>query len=213
MEVVRLDLLKHAEKLLMRLSRSRRFDGLWLGVIGDKDDDPLLDRVQEALILIKQYDEPRYRRLLRDLDRIWIHVLAGAQGSFSAAFRRCDLDYRFVATSPAEAIASTIVHEAAHAHPLLSKLGYAENVRHRIEQICMRQELAFASRIPDGSNVREQVESSLMLPPTCWSSAALEKHRSAGELAAARYVGLPDWLTHALLALRATRSRLRRIVT
>src|SRR4051794_10306861 len=199
------------ESLLMRLSRSRRVDGIWLGVGGDKEH--LLGRVEEALGLIKQYDSSRYRRLLRDVERIWITVLPGPRGSFRPDLNRCDLDCRFVAEASAETIASTIVHEATHAHPCLRKFGYPEHLRHRIEHICMRQELAFADRLPNGGTIREEVGRSLSRPPSDWSSEVLGKWYLAGELAAVRHLGVPEWLVQSLLRMRSMRERVRRMMT
>ena len=198
------------ENLFMRLSPSRRVDGLWLGVMGDKDDAHVLRRVEDALKLIKQYDAVRYRRLLRDMDRIWVHVLTGPRGSFNSTLRRCDLDYRFVSKAPAKAIASTIVHEATHARPCVLRFGYPEELRYRIERICMRQQLAFADRLPNGDATRETVERNLTRPPSDWSSENLRKWHLAGERAAARHVGIPDWLTTILLTLRGVVRRLQR---
>jgi hypothetical protein len=190
------------ESLFMRLSPSRLVDGLWLGVNGDQDDEHILSRVEEALNLIKVYDTVRYRRLLRDLERIWVYVLTGPRGSFNFTFRRCDLDYRFVAEASAEAIASIIVHEATHAHRCLIKFGYPEERRFRIEQICMRQQLAFADRLPNGGAIRKEIEWNLTRPSSDWSSDALRNLHLAGELVAARQVGIPDWLVRILLSAR-----------
>jgi len=199
------------ESLLMRLSRSRRVDGIWLGVGGDKEH--LLGRVEEALGLIKQYDSSRYRRLLRDVERIWITVLPGPRGSFRPDLNRCDLDCRFVAEASAETIASTIVHEATHARPCLRKFGYPEHLRHRIERICMRQQLAFADRLPNGGTIREEVGRSLSRPPSDWSSEGLGKLHLAGALEAMRHLGVPDWLVRVLLRIRTVRERVQRMMT
>jgi hypothetical protein len=208
-----MNLYMRIESLFMHLSRSRRVDGMWLGVNGDKDDEHLLGCVEAALGVIKQHDSPRYRRLLRDVKRIWITVLPGPRGSFSSAFDRCDLDCRFVAESPPETIASTIVHEATHAHPCLRKFGYPEHLRHRIEGICMRQQLAFADRLPNGRKIREEVGRNLSRSQSDWSSEALEKSYLAGRLAAARHLGVPEWLLQSLLKLRTMRERVRRMIT
>jgi hypothetical protein len=143
------------EKLGMLISRNRRVDGLWVGVLGDKKDDYLLRRVEYALKLIEQYDPTRYRRILRDVDRIWISPLIGALGQFSDTLKTCGLDYKFVSSSSPDLIASIIVHEATHAHPYLRKLGYPENLRYRIERICIKQQLAFARRYPNGKEAVE----------------------------------------------------------
>lgn len=103
-----------------------------------------MDRVEEALALIKRYDRLQYDRLSRDLKRVWVHVLHGIRGE---AFVTCELDARSVqpeTTSP-ELIASTIVHEATHSRLLRCGIGYEEAVRARVEAVCLRRELAFAA--------------------------------------------------------------------
>jgi hypothetical protein len=110
-----------ADKLGLYMSESRRIDGLWVGSI--RGDLRALDRVEEALRLIKTHDPIRYARLLRDLDRVWVTVLPTSLGSFTSALKACELDERFVLaeTSKPEKIAATIVHEATH-HALGDRL-------------------------------------------------------------------------------------------
>jgi len=200
------------ERLVMRISYHRHFEDLWIGVLGGKSDDHLLRRLEAALVLIRQHDPVRYKRICRDIDRIWICPLPGPLGSFQPALRRCNLEFRFVGSSSPEVIASTIVHEATHAHPCLRKIGYPEALRYRIEQICMRQELAFASRLPDGGEAREQVERNLTRPPSSWSDAALGTWYLSEELAMARHFGVPDWIIKSSRAIRNARQRLRRVI-
>ena len=102
------------DRLLLRLSDNRRVDGLWIGFGGEKQPEPALGRVEEALRLIKIYDRVRYDRLIRDLERVWVRPLPGAVGAFSYSLGACLLDQRFVLaeTSLPEMIAATIVHEA-----------------------------------------------------------------------------------------------------
>jgi hypothetical protein len=198
------------ERAFMRLSHSRRIDGTWVGVYGDRSDRHLLCRVEEALMLIKQHDAVRYRRVHRDIDGIWVHPLPTSRGQFISALNRCDLDRRFVAISSPTSIAATIVHEAAHAHPCLRKIGYPEALRYRIEQICMRQELAFARRLPDGTEIRVKVEKGLGLEPSFWSEETRRRLRRDGELAMAREAGMPDWLTKLCQFIARLRERLHR---
>jgi hypothetical protein len=108
--------------LELQFSPNRRIDGLWIGVGGGgkgqdkRQDQHVLDRVEEALSLIRTYDRPRYDRLSRDLKRIWVRVLIYGLGTYNEALAACELDARFVldeTTSP-ELIAATIVHEATH---------------------------------------------------------------------------------------------------
>jgi hypothetical protein len=198
------------ERVFMRLSRNRRVDGMWVGVLGDRKDDVLLARVEQALMLIKRYDPGGYRRLQRDIGRIWIAPLLAARGQFHFSSRRCDLDYRFVTSSEAEMIASTIVHEATHAHPCLRKLGYQEAQRYRIERICMRRQLAFAARLPDSTKIREHLERNLALAPAFWNTESLDRMQVESGIASLRALKVPESLIRLLLTMRGAIGRFRR---
>jgi hypothetical protein len=198
------------ERLLMRIGHSRRVDGLWIGVNGDKSDDDALARVEQALCLIKRYDPIRYNRIHRYLDAIWVCHLPGLYGQFRKVYKRCDIDMRSVRRSTSERIAAVIIHESTHAHPSMIKIGYAEHLRHRAEALCMRQELAFARKLPNGQELREGVELRLASEPSTWSNDALRRLRLDGEFAMARAAGIPDWVTKSIIAARDAGWRLRR---
>jgi hypothetical protein len=169
----------------------------------------VLRRVEEALCLIKTYDRLRYDRLIRDLERVWVRVIPDSVGCFNESLDACELDTRFVLaeTSFLEVIASTIVHEATHARLMRCGIGYDEELRGRVEAVCLRSELAFAAKLPNGDQVRDRVERTLELCTTNghWSNAAFEKRYIEGASEAARHLGIPDWLLRTVLALRALR--------
>src|SRR6266545_345193 len=122
------------DRVLLRLAATRVIDGLTLAV-SEGDDDRVLQRLEEALLLIKTCDRRRYDRLRRDLTYIWVRTLPGPWGRFNAAMRACQLDPRFVlgkAITVPE-IAATIVHEATHARIDRRGVPYAERLRARIE--------------------------------------------------------------------------------
>lgn len=170
------------EGIVIALSHHRRVNGLWIGVSGAKQDFHLLDRVEEAIALVCERDRIAYRRIYKNLDRIWVLPLAGARGSFSASAGACKLDSQYVGTNPPELIASTIIHEATHAHPCLRKFGNSDAIRRRVEGVCIRRQLAFAQRLSDGTRVREQAERLLQLPSAFWS----EESRHKAQVEAAR---------------------------
>jgi len=195
------------EKFLVSLARNRQFDNLWLGVVGGSNDENLLDRVKEALNLIKQYDFIIYERLLRDIERILVTSLFEANGSFNFRLKMCNLDFQFVSASSPDAIASTIVHEATHARLFARGFGYPEELRYRIERICMRQQLRFARRLPEGNKISEEVERGLATAPSFWSDPAIKKRRLDGGLDALRSLGVPDRLIRFFLVIRTMRER------
>lgn len=176
--------------------------GLWLGILGTSRDDATLRRVEAALRLIERHDPSRYRRLRRDLTRIWICPLIGAHGAYSFATRICKLDVTSAQSATPEELASTIVHEATHAHPCLRKFGYTEAVRYRIEMLCLRQELAFARLLPGSEAMQTELHRRLQAPAMIWSDALREELQPALATDAARSYGLPEWVIKPLLHLR-----------
>jgi len=124
--------------LALKLSSSKRIDGLWIGtLLAEGEPDPALRRVEEALCLIKEYDRLRYDRLIRDLERVWVRPLPGLNGRFRHSLRICELDPTFILaeTSLPEMIGSVIVHEAAHARLRGRGIGYEEKLRGRVEAV------------------------------------------------------------------------------
>ena len=194
----------------MRLSYNRVVGGVWVGLLGGKSDDALIGKIAEALKLIQQYDPVRYRRLLRDVERIWITPLIGAQGQFSFFFKRCSLDYRFAQSAAVETIASTIVHEATHGHPWLRKMGYPEALRPRIEKICFQQQLIFLRKLPAAASAMDGVERNLSREPSFWSDKTFSERRPNDELEASRAYGVPDWIAKSLQAIRRMRRSFHR---
>ncbi len=198
------------ERLLLRFSKGRIVDGLWIGTPESNPDD-ILHRVAQALLLIKTYDPCRYDRLRRDLVRIWVRLLSGEMGCFNRRLRACELDPRFVLQSsvtPSE-IAAVITHEAAHARLDQCGIHYTEDKRHRIEYVCHRQEIAFAKRLPDATAVRQRAERLLSMPPEFWDDTTWDESIEEN-IKALRYLGVPEWL---LSVFRTGRVLIRKVRT
>ena len=76
-------------------------------------------------------------------------------------------------SSRPELIASVIVHEATHARLMRCGIGYEEELRARVEKVCLRRELAFAAKLPNGEQIRAQTDPELgYLPPSYWTNEA-----------------------------------------
>jgi hypothetical protein len=176
----------------------------------DKKEYHLLDKAEDALKLIRQYDPVRYALILRDVERIWISIRLSGGGEFSPISRICHLDKRYIEKASTQAIASLIVHEATHGYPCLLKMGYSEELRYRIERICIRQELVFARRLPDNKSLCENLERSLKRDASFWSNSEYAKRRPGQELAALKAAGIPGWLITSTVKLRESRWRLFR---
>jgi hypothetical protein len=200
---------------MLRLFTSRRIDGLWIGYIVDG----VFERVAEAVLLIKTLDPRRYARVLRDVDRVLVTVLqSGFVAQYNSALGACELDERFVlaeSTLP-EVIAGMIVHEATHARLRRCGFVYSEDRRERIEGVCLRQEMAFLSRTPNGEARRERIERGLKSLPSLTNDAFVQR-RETGEQDAFHYLGAPNWFIGGLPAIRRSlraiarlRDRLRR---
>lgn len=182
--------------VLLRLSKSISVDGLWIGAFCDEDQGEVIQRVKSALDLIKAHDAKRYKQAIASFDRIWVSYLFGAVGQYAPELRRCRLDPGFVLSSSVETIASTIVHEATHARLINVGIPYAYENRHRVEKACIRQELAFAQRVPGAEELRRRINEKLLLDPDVWSKeASSARFREAFVESDG---GLPKWLRRGL---------------
>jgi hypothetical protein len=198
------------DRLMLRFSVSATVDGLWIGALeGKKEGEPLLRRVSEALQLIKTYDPLRYKRVLRELERIWVCVLLGNVACYVASRKGCDIDPRFVLSYSPEQLASVIVHEATHGVLHRRHIGYSEALRERVEKVCVRQELAFARKLPNGEAALEAAESALALPPETWSDLSFRNRHREGALTTAPYLGIPLWFMRAVLRIGERRAARR----
>ena len=197
--------------LELRWCTNKRIDGLWIGT-GEREPERVLRRVQAALGLIKAYDRLRYDRLIRDVARVWVRVVPHGLGTFNEPIKACELDTRFVLaeTSSAEAIASTIVHEATHARLLGCGIGYEDEIPARVETVCFRRELAFAAKLPNGEQVLQSVERTLQSSstPGFWTDTTFNERVDEGRVEALRHLGAPDWLVRTALAVRTLRQRI-----
>ena len=199
------------ERLGLRLSYSQRIDGIWVGILGGKDV-ALMGKVEAALELVRVNDPLRYRRITRDLERIWVCGLIGARGQYDAAVRMCRLDVKYVETSPPESVASTIVHEATHGYPCMRKIGYPEALRYRIEQICFRQQILFAEKLPGAAAEVAGVKRNMARGEAFWTNEAFRDRRQAQEEEAAKIYGLPQWVLASARRIAKVRWRVTKLL-
>ncbi|HEV2897493.1 MAG TPA: hypothetical protein VGX71_06605 [Pseudaminobacter sp.] len=179
----------------LKIIGSETVDGLL--VVGSDEKRP---RVVEALGLIRKHDAVRYGRLIQDFERILIGVLSGARASFVPATRTCQLEERFVLDEKTtlELIATVIVHEATHGRLHRCGIGYGEDIRARVEEICLKREIAFATKLPVGLQARNQAERTMEAMPDL-SNAAIATRNQEGGKDALRYLGAPEWLIKSLI--------------
>ncbi len=197
------------ESLRRGVLTHRQLVGLWI----EYGKDGVFERVAQALDLIKTSDPLRYRRILRDIDRIVVApLLTGAEAQYSREINACEIDERFMLGEryAPELAASVIVHEATHARLELMGFVYVEERRQRIEQICMRRERAFLTRVPGAEAASEAVEHR-MQHDSDLSPEGFAKRHEMGEREALRYLGVPDWLVPILSGVRTSVTAVRRL--
>lgn len=126
----------------------------------------VVQRLDEALALIEQYQPWRLAHLRRDLDHVRV-VRYPCRGAYFPDSRACMVELTFLARrdiGPA-IVASTIVHEGMHAR--VHRMGVNEEQRDRAreERICRRAELEFGESLPSeiGAPVIERAMESLDL--------------------------------------------------
>ncbi|WP_181182689.1 hypothetical protein [Mesorhizobium sp. B3-1-9] len=184
--------------LSLKLHDKRSIDGLLIVYIGDEK----INKVAAALKLISDFDPVRYKRMRHDLNRIWVLTIAGWVARYRQATSTCELDERFVlneGTTP-ERIASTIVHEATHARLGRCGIGYKEELRARVEQVCIRREMAFAKKLPRGADIGQRAEVKLNTLSNL-SDAAMAERYYEGKRKALLYLGGPRWLNDRVISL------------
>jgi hypothetical protein len=199
------------DRIALRFASAEYVDSLWIGATdsGGKHEHEAraLERLREALSLIKTYDRVRYNRILRDLKRVWSLAVQYSGGGFNARLDACILHPRVVLAenTPTEILASMIVHEATHARLWRYGIGYPEALRPRIEAICVRRELAFSARLPNGKQVRRWAEDKLQshCSLAALSDAALAKSRNDQIVENLRATRMPNWAITAFFALRS----------
>jgi hypothetical protein len=197
-------------------STGRSIDGLWVGTSESKPR-PGLRRVEDALRLIKDHDPLQYSRVVKNLDRVWVHLVPTYVASYEDRLKACVLDERFVLSEATtlEHIASAIVHEATHARLERWGISYEEKARPRIEAVCLRRELNFLAKLPHGEPVREGIARTLEWcagDHEYFSDVSFQQRREQGEVETLRYLGAPDWVYRFALTARTVVSGVHRLV-
>ncbi|WP_027528175.1 hypothetical protein [Bradyrhizobium sp. Ec3.3] len=200
------------DKLGVWLSKAITIERLWVGTTESKPY-PARRRVEEALQIIKRHDALNYSRIIRHLDRIWVHLLPSAQAHYDRSLNACVLDERYVLkdTMTLEQLASTIVHEATHARLEGWGIQYLEGRRAQIEAICLRRELNFLTKTPNSKFLRDEIVRTLEWSAgdhEFYSDQSFQRRRQEGEVETLRYLNAPNWLmTWASWLIRRRRER------
>ncbi len=194
-------------------------DGIVICVLKD-DAEIVRQRIVDALGLLKRNDPAAFGRVRRDLTggiKVDTHLQNRAQ--FNSRSFACELEWAMLTGDiETEEIALTIVHEAAHARLWRFGVPYTEDIRSRIEAICMRREIAVARKFPNGQEWADWVEQSIKSVDdghflTDQAFFARQKKFRWRSLRHIRKLGMPKWFVRALaitdLILRKVFSFLR----
>jgi hypothetical protein len=116
-------------------------------------------RIEAALQLINEREPRRYLRLQKDVKRFLITNASGAE--YIHAVRACMLNPGYLSGASIDQIALTIVHEGTHARLSSRGIKYDFPQRERIERACVREEIAFANKLPDGADLIKAAKAKL----------------------------------------------------
>lgn len=154
------------EAMLRAASERRRIHGIDVWMINDgrfATSEQLFQKIEAALQLVADHTPWRLKAMLRDFSRIFMYRQEGVRALFDHR-RQCSLDTYFVATFPAEQVASSIVHEGVHARLRRGGRTPPRDLIAWEERLCRKAELAFGLRLPNGAAVVERARASLSLP-------------------------------------------------
>ena len=180
-------------------AQHRIVDGLWIGAASphrNDDEAELIAKVIAGVQLIATHDVKRFKRIQRDLKRIFVYWMPGSWGRYVATLDMCELDLRFVTDSATttELLAATIVHEATHARLNKCGIGYDAPIQPRVERLCLQAELDFAAKLPNPHRVREVAEASMAASDSYWSSSERAQRHRQGYADAIEQLEMPKWL-------------------
>jgi hypothetical protein len=169
---------------------------VWMPLSTKTERDAIHGRLSEALGLLKIHAPSRYSRVLRSLSGFFIFGADSIRGDYDPQERTCRLAESFVLApdTNAAAIASTVVHEATHGWLFDRGINYAEPIRHRVEQICIRASLSVARKLPDAEDEIDRCERQLTIEPSFFSNESLFDL----DIRRLRETGCPEWFIRAV---------------
>jgi len=163
--------------LLVALSRRERHGGILLVDLTDtrRDGSPL-EHIREAMDLISSVDQRRFRILQRELSKILITW--GDGPSFWPFSTACVLPKEYVEKEGTAGLASTIIHEVTHARLWRKGFRYDQEIRRRIESACVREQIRFALRLPEGPQIVSRLEAAF--EKEWWSDEQIRDRNARG---------------------------------
>ena len=123
-------------------------------------------KCRRALDLIRVFDPGRFRRLRRDV-RV-IALTSRGLSYYEPRMRVVFLDIDVLRREP-EYVATTLVHEAVHARLHHARVRSYSRDPGRHERLCLAQEIAFASRLPNSEGLVSELRGAVDRP--WWNDA------------------------------------------
>ncbi|MGA2788088.1 MAG: hypothetical protein ABSF60_11225 [Verrucomicrobiota bacterium] len=167
-----------ANRFMFAISRKHNRNDVKVAMLSPGKNYPAASlKIDQALNLISKYDPRRYLQIRRDVKKIWISATPGYCANWMDELQMCTIDsnYFYRDNVSASEIALTIIHESTHARLCKLKIEYTEDIRDRVERVCIKSEIAFAKRLPDGQKFVEMVESKLQIPKSYWTDTQFQQ--------------------------------------
>lgn len=155
---VRLATLRTLFAAYVRVCDRRRSLGLELvDLTFDGSGAQQFDALSTALKLLEESDPRRWRRLRRQVNRIVLIPPRGNLGEYWPSVNVIALSTQDIAQFSRIGAAMTLVHESVHA--LIRRKGlYSDQIKGRIERLCVKEEIAFGRRIAGAEGLCEAAE-------------------------------------------------------
>lgn len=182
-------------QLLLWSGQQRRVQGLVLSCSSEKANcGEFFAKSEAALDLIKKTAPYRFSRLLRDVRRV--ALTSRGVSYYEPRLRTIFLDVGVILRDPAE-LALTLIHEGVHARLYWAGIRNYSKDPGRHEQLCLKDEVSFASRLPNSEILLRRLESASANP--WWNE-------SGRQAQIRRFVSrhrLPGWLERFLIRFGA----------
>ena len=163
---------------------------------GTRGDDLAFAKIASAFDLLRDHGSRTLDDIRRHTNGVFVWVTAGNLGEWDRQTRLVVLEETYVCLEATSArdIASTLVHESTHARLDAKGFAYSPELRHRIERVCFRRELAFACRLSEPGDLIARAEQQLQRPPDDFTREA-SRQRGVAKLIE---LGVPRWLAKAM---------------
>ncbi len=157
-----------------------------------KDWEPLIRALDNALDLIEHFDPKRMAQMRRYVRRIVF--VPGGGDHYSTALQAIMADAPCLKMRTNTLSALVLVHEAMHARLDVRGISHSRMNAERIEKLCVKEQVAFARKLPGGAALVDQLYRTL--EQRWWE----EPHATERVLRRLEASGMPSWLVK-LMAL------------